>query len=54
MTTLIVPGLRGSGAGHWQDWWLRNDANAVLVEQADWDRPNFAAWSEALIEAIRR
>jgi uncharacterized protein len=52
VTTLIVPGLRGSGPGHWQDWWLRNDPNAVRVEQDDWHRPSFPAWSEPLIAAI--
>jgi predicted alpha/beta hydrolase family esterase len=31
MTILIVPGLDGAGPGHWQDWWLNNDPNAVLV-----------------------
>ena len=34
--TLIVPGLNGSGPGHWQHWWLRNDRDAVLVEQDEY------------------
>ena len=49
-TTLIIPGLGGSGPGHWQDWWLRNDPNAVLVEQANWRRPSPEAWAERLVD----
>ena len=53
-TTLIIPGLGGSDSGHWQQWWLRNDPNAVLVEQADWRKPCPVRWSERLVEAIGR
>jgi predicted alpha/beta hydrolase family esterase len=51
MATLIVPGLGGSGPGHWQDWWLKNDPNAVLVTQRDWRRP--ASWTERLVTAVQ-
>jgi predicted alpha/beta hydrolase family esterase len=51
--TLIIPGLGGSGPGHWQDWWLRNDPNAVLVEQSNWRRPCLEAWTERLIDAVK-
>ena len=44
-TTLIIPGLGGSDSGHWQQWWLRNDPNAVLVEQADWRKPCPVRWT---------
>ena len=30
--TLIVPGLDGSPAPHWQDWWARTDPNAMLLD----------------------
>lgn len=50
--TLIIPGLGGSGRGHWQDWWLRNDPNAVLVAQSNWRRPCPEAWTERLTEAV--
>jgi len=52
-TTLIIPGIYGSTGAHWQNWWLRHDPNAVLVEQADWDRPCPSAWADALIDAVR-
>ena len=38
---LIVPGLEGSGEGHWQRWWLTQDPDARIVEQDDWHRPDF-------------
>ena len=44
MTTLIVPGLHGSGPGHWQSWWLDVDPTSRLVEQDDWDCPDFDRW----------
>ncbi len=36
---LILPGLGGSGEGHWQHWWLKQHPNPHIVEQDDWDRP---------------
>ncbi len=51
-TILIVPGLHGSGAGHWQSWWLKDDPNAVLVEQADWSNPDADRWLAALESAV--
>jgi predicted alpha/beta hydrolase family esterase len=51
-TVLFVPGLGGSGPGHWQDWWLRSDSNAVLVEQSSWRHPGAEQWTERLVEAI--
>ena len=50
--TLIVPGLHGSGAGHWQHWWQHDQSQAVLVEQADWSNPDETRWTQALERAI--
>lgn len=44
MTTLILPGLGGSGPGHWQRHWVDDHPDAYLVEQDDWDRPHLDAW----------
>lgn len=54
VNTLIVPGLHGSGAGHWQDWWLKDDRDAVLVAQSDWSNPQVDAWQARLEAAIVR
>jgi hypothetical protein len=42
--TLIVPGLNGSGPGHWQDFWLQERPEAHLVNQHDWMHPNLDDW----------
>jgi predicted alpha/beta hydrolase family esterase len=51
-TTLIVPGLYGSGEDHWQSWWLDVDVTARLVAQDDWNRPNLDQWSDRLAAGI--
>lgn len=51
---LIVPGLHGSGPGHWQDHWAKTLPGAEIVGQRDWDRPDLCEWAAALGEAVRR
>jgi predicted alpha/beta hydrolase family esterase len=51
---LIVPGLGGSGPDHWQSRWAARLPTARLVAQADFDRPDLAAWRERLVEDIAR
>jgi predicted alpha/beta hydrolase family esterase len=53
-TKLIIPGLNGSGEGHWQDHWLKDDADAVLVPQRDWSRPHIPEWISEVEEALKR
>ena len=52
--TLIVPGLDGSPAPHWQDWWARTDPDAMMVELPDPRRPVREAWEAALAVMILR
>lgn len=33
--TLIVPGLDGSPAPHWQHWWAATDPKALMVDLSD-------------------
>jgi len=47
-TTLIIPGYKGSEAGHWQRQWLLDDARAKMVEQEDWENPVLADWLHVL------
>jgi predicted alpha/beta hydrolase family esterase len=42
--TLIIPGFKGSEAGHWQRQWLEDDKNAQMVEQDDWFFPVLSEW----------
>lgn len=46
--TLIVPGLDGSPAPHWQDWWARTDPNAMLLDMGDTGRPVREVWEATL------
>jgi uncharacterized protein len=53
-TTLIVPGLHGSGPDHWQSWFERNISNCVRVVQSDWTKPNLPQWSAKLRRELNR
>lgn len=46
--TLIVPGLDGSPAPHWQDWWARTDPTAMLLDMGDTARPVREVWEATL------
>jgi hypothetical protein len=50
--TLIIPGLDGSPAPHWQHWWAASDPKALMVEQADWAKPQPEAWEAEVAGAI--
>jgi predicted alpha/beta hydrolase family esterase len=52
--TLIIPGLNGSGYGHWQRYWLADDPNSILVEQPDWARPDLEEWRANVESALQR
>jgi predicted alpha/beta hydrolase family esterase len=48
---LIVPGLNGSGPGHWQTLW-EEKYGCGRVEQRDWENPDIAEWVGTLNAAI--
>lgn len=52
--TLIVPGLDGSPAPHWQHWWAATDPSAIMVDLSDLGRPVPAVWEIELAGAILR
>lgn len=51
-TTLIVPGLNGSGNDHWQHHWLQDDSSARLVDQKNWQCPVLADWLASFEQAL--
>jgi hypothetical protein len=53
-TTLIVPGLHGSGPDHWQSWFEGQIAGSVRVSQSDWSRPDLPRWSARLAREVDR
>lgn len=50
--TLIVPGLDGSPAPHWQHWWAATDPRALMVDLSDPARPAPAVWESELASMI--
>lgn len=49
---VIVPGLHGSGAEHWQSWLHAQVAGAVRVEQDAWSTPDLEAWSQRVADTV--
>ncbi|MDO5641479.1 MAG: alpha/beta hydrolase [Paracoccus sp. (in: a-proteobacteria)] len=49
--TLLIPGLDGSPAPHWQHWWAATDPGAKIVEQQSWSKPSLEAWVTELANA---
>lgn len=49
-----MPGLHGSGSGHWQTWWQYQDMRALRVEQDDWAVPDIDAWAANVRRAISK
>ncbi|PYE41449.1 hypothetical protein DFI02_11178 [Rhizobium sp. PP-F2F-G20b] len=50
--TLIVPGLFGSGEGHWQRVWHEDLPQTRMLQQADWEHPDLETWLAALDAAV--
>ncbi|MBW8758464.1 MAG: alpha/beta hydrolase [Burkholderiales bacterium] len=49
---VIVPGLHGSGAEHWQSWLHGQVAGSVRVEQDAWSTPDLEHWSERVADTV--
>jgi len=52
-TTLLVPGLGGSGPQHWQSLWRQSRPGCSLVRQINWNLPDYQVWLTGLDAAIR-
>jgi hypothetical protein len=51
---LIVPGLYGSEAAHWQSRWQRLYPSFERVDQDDSATPDLAVWTERFQQILRR
>ena len=49
---VIVPGLHGSGAGHWQSWLHGQIDGSVRVEQDFWSVPDIERWADRVAETV--
>jgi len=52
VTTLLVPGLDGSPAPHWQHWWAEADDTAILLELTDVANPIPEVWEFEIAAAL--
>ncbi|NMV38750.1 RBBP9/YdeN family alpha/beta hydrolase [Ralstonia insidiosa] len=50
---VTVPGLHGSGPGHWQTRWEARFPEWRRVEQTDWSTPELPRWSARVGETVR-
>ena len=50
---LLIPGIDGSGTGHWQQRMAKKLATARIIDQADWSRPVLADWLARLVAAVK-
>jgi len=50
--TLLIPGLDGSPAPHWQAWWQAREPNALTIHQDDWSNPTPEAWEAEVAGAV--
>jgi hypothetical protein len=50
---LVVPGLNGSGPGHWQTLWEGVHPDWKRVEQRDWAHPDVEDWVSTLDQTVR-
>ncbi|ENN84435.1 hypothetical protein RHSP_22429 [Rhizobium freirei PRF 81] len=51
---IMLPGLGGSGEGHWQTLWERQDHGARRFQPSSWDNPELPDWIAALEQEIAR
>jgi predicted alpha/beta hydrolase family esterase len=52
MHTLIIPGWRNSGPGHWQTLWEAQRPDTTRVQQDNWVTPTRQAWVGAVSRAV--
>ncbi|THF67384.1 alpha/beta hydrolase [Pseudothauera nasutitermitis] len=52
LSTLIVPGLNGSGPTHWQSWFEQLLPEARRVVQDDWSTADLPRWRERVQASI--
>ena len=51
---LLIPGLDGSGPGHWQRRWAEEIDNAQMVDLGLWEKPHRNTWINRLNHSVQR
>lgn len=52
LPAFIVPGLYGSGEGHWQTHWQRLHPALRRIQQDHWDVPLLPVWSRRIADVL--
>lgn len=52
--TLIIHGLDGSSAPHWQHWWAASEHDAIMVDLPQPSKPDPRLWEIELAGAVLR
>ena len=50
--TVIVPGVGGSEAKHWQSWLQQKLVSSSRVQQKHWDRPILSEWVAQFVKTV--
>ena len=50
--TVIVPGVGGSEAQHWQSWLQQKLMSSSRVQQKHWDRPVLQEWVDQFVKTV--
>lgn len=50
--TVIVPGVGGSEAEHWQSWLQQQLVSSSRVQQKYWDRPVLSEWVAQFVKTV--
>ena len=50
--TVIVPGVGGSEAQHWQSWLQQQLVSSSRVQQKNWDRPVLSEWVAQFVKTV--
>lgn len=54
LPAFVVPGLHGSGEGHWQTCWQQHHPELRRIEQDRWDVPALSSWSQRVADTLSR
>ncbi|MEL4317801.1 alpha/beta fold hydrolase [Leifsonia sp. YIM 134122] len=54
MSIVMVPGIDGSGAQHWQTLWGNDDPGIRSIAPSSWTHPEIEDWIAALEQAVDR
>jgi len=52
VAAIVLPGIGGSDAGHWQSLWQGSDRTWIRMKPTSWDTPDLAGWLAALERSL--